>query len=246
MRHAFFDRHPTETTYLIAYQGGQPGNQLATIRAATQLDPRLIIWIDVQMTKDGTLIVFHDKTVPNPDIGAKPTLVGFATDASLGVGTQVPTLESAIQTASQNRLILNVREYRPGLDSKLIEVIEKLKATDRVLIQSDNDGLLRDVREQRGPWLFGTSQPQITQLLMLIPFALEPIAPLKGDVYITPFKRGETILVKPEVISEVHRRARKVFAGPVDSPNDVDALLVLHVDGIITAQPEQFLNILKR
>lgn len=247
VRHPFFDSRTNEGPYLIAYQGGSTTapNSLDAIESATRLHPRLIIWVDVLMTGDGTLVAHHDISIPRNEANGKPTLVSFMKDAELGVGDRVAKLEDVLRIVPEHRLILNVREYRPTLDNKLVEIVEGARAGDRVLIQSESDGLLRDVRKLRATWLFGTSQAQITQLLMLIPFGLEAVAPFKGDVYITAFTRGGAKLVKPEVIVEVHRRNRKIFVGPVDDVASGEELLKRGVDGVITSTPEKFVKLLK-
>lgn len=247
VRHPFFERWPDEKHVLIAFQGGNggPPNSRAAIQAAARLHERMIIWVDVQMTASGTLIALHETMIGAPS-QQKPTLVAFMDDADLGVGDKILTLAEAIRVAPDHRYVLNVREYRPTLDQALVQVVDEANAAGRVLIQSESDGLLRDVRALRATWLFGTSQAQITQLLMLVPFGLESVAPLKGDVYVTPAVRDGVSLVKPEVITEVHRRGRRVFAGPVNNAAEGESLLSRGVDGLITSQPELFLDVLSQ
>ncbi len=246
VRHPFFDDRPEEKRFLIAdpRKTDRPFVSLDEIKETTAIHPNLILWLDVAMTGDGTLVVMRDLTAPAARPGAPLPLVSFARDEELGVGASVPRLSDALAAVPNHRLVLNIREYRPTADEKLVTEIENAKAGDRVLIQSDIDGFLRDMRSRRAAWLFGTSQAQITQLLMLLPFGLETSAPLKGDVYVTPASRDRSWLVKPEVVAEIHRRDRRVFAGPIDDETTVERLLELGVDGLITTRPEAFLRFL--
>jgi glycerophosphoryl diester phosphodiesterase len=246
VRHAFFDQNPGENRFLIAYQGASleaAANTLPAFEAAAQVDPRVILWADVQMTADRSLVVLYPKTLE--ELGGARTLVGFAHDEEINkLKVPVPRLEELLGNFPRHRFILNMREYRPGAESRLVEIVEAQKAGDRVLIQSEQDGLLRDLRDLRPLWLYGTSQAQVTQLLMLVSLRLEPIAPLKADVYITPAARDGASLVNEAVVAEIHRRERKIFAGPTTDADTINKLRTLGVDGLITPDPKNHLDFL--
>jgi glycerophosphoryl diester phosphodiesterase len=120
------------------------------------------------------------------------------------------------------------------------ELITKLKAEDRIIFHSEQDGPLSDLRKLQPMWLYGTSRAQVVQTLFLSTIGLEGNAPLKGDVLITRYRADESnqgaALFTEKLFAEAKRRSMKVLVGPV-SKSEADELIQLGVDGIITNQP---------
>jgi glycerophosphoryl diester phosphodiesterase len=247
VRSAFFEKFENESFALIAYRGTSENlipNSIDAFAAAAKLSPKIILWADILMTSDEQIIVSSEKNLLRDGL---PTLVSFFKYDELprlSNGEPIVKLKDLLGRFPDHRFVLNIRDYRPGLDGKLATALDEAKANERVLIQSDVDGILRDLRTLRPQLLFGTSQAQITQLLMLLPFALESIAPVKGDVYVSEATRGGSHLVNARVVTEMHRRGRKIFVGPVDDEQTVSELRTLGVDGLITSKPEAYVGFL--
>src|SRR5690606_31882659 len=125
----------------------------------------IILWADVQMTADKILVIFEPRTIQTAS--SSQTLVPFLTydelQKNLG-DSSLLRLKDMLLKFKDHRVIINVRDYRPGMDVVLAELIDEPGVIDRVLIQSELDGILRDMRSQRATGLFGSSQAQITQL----------------------------------------------------------------------------------
>jgi glycerophosphoryl diester phosphodiesterase len=247
VRSAFFDRFENETFALIAFRGASASllpNSFDAFAAAAKLSPRIILWADILMTADEHIVVSAEKNLLR---NGAPTLVSFIKYdelPTLSNGEQIPKLIELLAKFPEHRFILNVRDYRPGLDGKLATLLDETKATERVLIQSEVDGILRDLRTLRPQLLYGSSQAQITQFLMLLPFALESIAPLKCDVYVTEATRGDSHLVTDRIVREIHRRGRKIYVGPTQDEKTVSELRNLGIDGLITTKPEAYVGFL--
>lgn len=244
VRHTFFSRG--ERVYLIADPAlNSDPIALPALEQAAKIHPMMILWIDVQLTNDDQLVVLKLRDLVVPEKGSR--LVGLSDFSELQqiVGQPVLKLVDVLKAFPTNRFVLNIRDYRPGLDGKLAQTIDELQAGDRVLIQSDQDGILRDLRALRPTWLFGTSQAQITQLLMLLPFGLESVAPMKGDVYVSTSSRGRPNPLTKAVGLEMRRRGRVIFVGPVENIVEARQLRALGADGFISANPESLLELFK-
>jgi glycerophosphoryl diester phosphodiesterase len=258
------NKSPQNTPYLIAYGGGsdeRPENTIAAFDHAASLSPDLIFWVDVRPTRDGVLVAFRDESLSSTTNGtgwisftdwtevekldAGYTWVDPETKAPTfrDQGLHIPTLKDLLARYPERRFVINLRDYKPGLDDKIIQVIDEAKAGDRVLIQSEQNGFLKDLREKRAMWLYGTSYAQVTQLQLLLPLGLEAMAPIKGDVYVSEFARRGRDLVSPEAIAEMHRRHKPVFAGPI-APEQAVALFARGVDGLISAKPSALVKLL--
>jgi glycerophosphoryl diester phosphodiesterase len=183
---------------------------------AAALGNSVILWIDVRPTFSGTLVVARE----------------------VAETENAPTLASALERFKQNRLILNFRGYREGIREKVVSVIESVPGTtERLLLQSPEDGFLKDLREAKPTWIFGTSQAELTRLIMLSSIGLESQSPIRGDIAITD-DSGIMMRIKEAEVDEIHRRGRKFFAGPAQTAEHVAKLRERGFDGVITDHPE--------
>jgi glycerophosphoryl diester phosphodiesterase len=264
--HPFVTGHPADgSIWLIADAGGaaeRPANTFIAFDFAASLDPNLILWADVRPTRDGVLVLMREQELASTTNGKG--WVGYTDYKDLenldaaynwkdssgafayrGQGAKIPTLKELLARYPERRFILNFRDYKPGLDTKIADAIDEAKAGNRVLIQSEQNGLLKDLREKKPEWLFGTSYAQITQLMLLLPLGLEAYAPIKGDVFVSEIARSGRTLVSDDVIQEMHRRHIKVIVGPVNNTDEALKLRDQGVDGLITDAPTQLLKMLK-
>lgn len=178
-----------------------PENSLASIRNAI-VAGATVVEVDVRATKDGVLILMHDKTVDRTTSGkGKVTDLTFAEIQQLylretphGVVGQhrVPTLKEALECSKGHIIVdLDFKEERAGFSAKTYALITELAMEDEVLF------FLYDYRDME---LLHTLNPTIT---------LFPRARNKKD------------------LEEIVRSKRTYIAHIDDSFTDVDYLLSL-------------------
>lgn len=261
IQHPFLQSQPPSQPFLIAYEGGnkeRPENTLLAFDHAASLDPHMILWADIRQTRDGVLVAFREQDLSTTTDGKG--WIGFTDYKDLShfnaaakykdenganpyllTGAHIPTLKELLERYP-NRFVLNFRDYQTGMDDRIIETIDQAKAGDRILIQSEQDGILKTLREKKPTWLFGTSQARVTQLKILASIGLEAMAPLKGDVYVTEVEINHNQVLTDAMIGELKRRKMPIFVGPVASVEQAKELLARGANGIITSQPSLFVN----
>lgn len=200
-------------------------NFFERLDAIAAMSKDIVLWIDIHPLLNGTLVV------------GTPTIVNIS-DAD---SNKIPTLDQVLARYTSNRLILNFHANRPGMIEEVIKSVEKANASDRLLIQSPEDGFLRDLREAKPLWLYGTSQARVTQMLMLASIGLEATAPIKGDVFVMETEPRALWRISDDIISEVHRRKMKIYAGPAGAQEAIQ-LRNRGVDGVLTSQPAELLG----
>src|SRR5205814_5101727 len=143
---------------VIAHRGASgthPENTLAAFRRAVELGADMIE-LDVQLTRDGEVVVFHDATLERTTDGA-----GAVSDRTLAEirrldagawfgpafrGTRVPTLAEVLAAVG---LPVNV-ELKPvgddGLEARALAVVESAGALARVVFSSFDAGALERLR----------------------------------------------------------------------------------------------------
>ena len=251
----FFEGHPRQA--VIAYGGDSnaaPENTWPAFDAAVALGPEVILWADVEVTKDRTAVIFREKDVSR--VTGSAGWINYLSDAEVAKldpgftfggeahpfrakGLRIPTLAEFLSRYPKHRIVLNFVEYTPGLDETIVAVVRAARAAGRILFQSDIDGLSRDLREREAMWLYGESRPQATRFIMLSSLGLGPAAKMRGDVYVTPPRVGarKSDLIDDDQLAELARRKMPVFAGPVRDEAEAKALFARGVAGVISADP---------
>lgn len=262
--HSFLQAFPSEKPLLVAHRGGwaeAPENTIEAFDRAHRLDSNLVFWVDVRPTRDSTLVAFRERDLSHSTegkgwIGYTPDTQVEQLDAGFkfrdekgeypfrGKGLRIPKLAELLARYPERRWILNFHDYRPGMAEKVVELVENAKAGDRSLIASPEDGFLRDMREKKPMWLFGTSQAQGTRLKMLDSIGLAPVVTLLGDVFVleSAMRRPSLYEVSDSIVAEIHRRKMKLIIGPVSDHEDLRSLTDRGIDGVLLAAPTKVLS----
>ena len=134
--------------FLSAHRGGRfihnlPENAIPTFDHTLHLTPSAIIEMDVAITKDGQLILMHDKsldrTTTTSGIVAQKDWADFS-DAKLvddyGIITPyfIPTFEEVLSWAKKRDVILKVDIKRGVPYQKVIKTIEKFRMGHQVIL----------------------------------------------------------------------------------------------------------------
>lgn len=204
---------------VVAYHPKGEGSALSRLMASAEISKDLVLWIDVFVNADGRLLLAENGGPPE---------------------TNPTTLTSALEKLSENRLILNFRGNREGMVQIFAQAIDASQAGNRILVQSPEDGFLKSLREGKPQWLFGTSTPALTRLIMLASIGLESLAPLKSDVLVIEDHPKDHFLdrMTDGLINEMNRRGVKIYAGPVQSTTQALHLWNSKITGILTNDPK--------
>ena len=209
-----------KTPLVIAHPGldakKEPGPR--TFAEAAKLPNHVVIWADIHLDLSNRLV------------------------ANQADGTTI-SLGQLLESQPTRRFVLNFTGNRPGMSDVIVGTLDDSKASDRILVQSPEDGLLKDLREERPKWIFGTSRQQTTIMTMLSSIGLEAAAPVRGDVYVAEWDkvRGKMDLPK-RIVDEIHRRRLRVIAGPVDGKQAADELISKGVDGVLVSRPGELID----
>ena len=226
---------------IIAYRGAsavEPENTLRAVRRALE-DGAHMVEIDVRQTRDGHTVVIHDERVDRTTDGR-----GYVRDMTLeelkrlnaGKGERIPTLEEVIGVVKgKMKLVIDLKEE--GIEDKVIRILEKHGIEEDVIILSPKSVAER-IREQNPRVKAG------------VPFSGPP-----QDLIESSFKYNIDILravyidyklVTADFIEEAHSRGLSVITGKTSHPKELEKLIKMKVDGIITDNPAVLSRVLHK
>ena len=225
-------------------------NSMAAFTAAVELGT-MHLETDVHTTSDGVLLVFHDSSLDRvTDSKGKIAELTAAEVAGARIGgvEPVPTLEELVTTLPHARLNLDVKDWNSV--SPMAAAIEKYGVHDRVLVTSFSDRRRRAVLARLSRRVASSAGSALTGLFVLFgPVLPVPLARklLSGvDVFQVPVRYGRLPVVTPGFVRRAHRLGRQVHVWTINDPVEMERLLDLGVDGIVSDRLDLLKEVLVR
>ncbi len=211
---------------------------MAAFKAAVELGTAHLE-TDVHTTLDGVVLVFHDPSldrVTDSEGTISSLTAADVSRARIGGVEPVPTFDELVTSLPDARLNLDVKDWnsvRP-----LAEAIEKHGIHHRVLVTSFSDRRRRAVLKLLSRRVASSAGSTLTALFVLLgPVLPAPLArKLLGgvDVFQVPVRYGKLPVVTPGFVRRAHRLGLQVHVWTINEPAEMDRLLDLGVDGIVS------------
>ncbi len=251
------------TPIAFAHRGGakrRPENTLLAFRNAVALG-YTHIETDVHQTSDGHFVCFHDRTLERTTSGQgnlrDHTLAElqqldagyhFIEDGSYafrGADARIPTLEEALELDPHVRYNLEIKPDDPSIPRRLWELIEHHGIHDRVLVASEHDEMTDAFRKHsRGRVATSPGRKGALGFWARALGGVSKHAMFAFDaLQIPPHFRGMKVIT-PQFVEAAHRHGIQVHVWTVDDPVEMEELLAVGVDGIMTDLPEVLLDVL--
>ncbi len=249
---------------MIAHRGGAleaPENTLIAFDQAIKISPHFILEMDIHLTKDDHLVVIHDDTVDRTTNGqgtvANMTLKQlqkldagwhYQNDEDKYIyrsqGIRIPSLRQVLERYPRQKMIIELKSLSTKAAQKLIDVIEEFKAFEYIAIASYSHQAIDYMRSRRD-WIFLVTPTEIYKSLILLNMFLEPIDPMNADIYSIPEVSMFIPVLSKRLLKEMHRREKPVFVWTINERKDMQRLIELGVDGIITDRPTTLFQLIK-
>ncbi len=229
----------------LAHRGGalyEPNvgreNTLAAFAQAVAMGYRYLE-TDVHATSDGVLLAFHDETLDRVTDGSG--LIAGQPYAALRevrtrAGDAIPTLEEVLETFPGTRVNIDVKA--PGAIRPLATLLRRHNALGRVCVGSFSAQRLAAVRRAIGPGLATAAGPRGVAATRFVPGMVARLLHSPAPVLQIPTThtiRGRTVtLVTPGLVRRAHRLGKHVHVWTVDEPDEMNRLLDLGVDGLVS------------
>lgn len=247
----------------FAHRGGagdHPENTLPAFAAAVDMGYRYIE-TDVHLTRDGVVMAFHDSVldrvtdraglisaltateVEAADAGHNFTTDGGATFPHRGRGLRVPRLDALLEAWPDVRV--NIDPKSDLVVEPLVEVLRRHEAFDRVCVGSFSDARLARVRGLSGGRVCTSMGPRAAAVAWAC--CRSGRMPRQGaDCLQVPVSTRGVRLVTGVLVRAAHRSGLPVHVWTIDDEREMELLLDLGVDGLMTDRIATLRAVLER
>ena len=211
-------------------------NSMVAFEAAVALGYRYVE-TDVHATADGVVLAFHDSTLDRvTDLTGVVAHIPYerVRQARIGGREPVPLLSDIL--TSWPTLKVNIDCKGRGAVEPLCRLIAEHRAWDRVCLASFSPWRLSRLRARLGPRVATSYTPLGVGALRLLPtYRLRWLTTGRpGLAAQVPASAGPVQVVTREFVGRAHDLGKQVHVWTVDQRAEMNRLLDLGVDGIIT------------
>lgn len=224
--------------------GGVPENTLPAFQSAVDLGYRYLE-TDVHVSSDGVLFAFHDSTLDRmTDTSGSIEDMTYTEVRKVRVrGTEpIPVFEDLLVTFPDARINID-----PKLDSSvapLISMLRRLDCLDRVCIGAFSDKRLAHIREELGEDVCLGLGPRSTGKLVAASRGVR-VRSFPGQVAQVPPARGPVTIVDAKFLAAAHRAGIAVHVWTINERSEMERMIDLGVDGIMTDQTAMLKEVLQ-
>jgi glycerophosphoryl diester phosphodiesterase len=220
-------------------------NTMDAFGAAVALGYRYVE-TDVHATADGVLVAFHDERLDR--VTDRQGLIRQlpwreVRAAVVGKDQQVPLLEDVLGTWPTLRV--NIDPKHDSAVEPLVSAVERTGAVDRICVGAFSDRRVARVRMALGRRLCTAMGPVAIARLRAASCRL-PAGRFVADCAQVPTRQGRLRLVDERFVVAAHRRGIAVHVWTVDDETEMDRLLDLGVDGLMTDRAERLRAVMQR
>ena len=222
-------------------------NSLVAFEHAVRLGYRYLE-TDVHVTRDGTLVAFHDRLLDRVTSGRGSLATATSTDVALaliGDREPIPRMADLLEQLPRARFNIDLKSDRAV--RPLADLVEHTGAHDRVCIGAFSERRLatfrrlvrRPVATSYGPVGVTVSRYAPRQLAALLLRG-------RGDALQVPHRHRGVRIVTAGFVGRAHAAGKPVHVWVVDDPDEMDLLLDLGVDGLMTDRTDVLRSVLVR
>ena len=248
---------------MFAHRGGShlaPENTIAAFDNGLALGADGIE-LDVRLSRDGRVVVHHDRTLDRTtnlrgpiadtiadDLARADAGCRFQRNGSFpfrGRGFGVPLLSDVLGRYRDTRIVVELKVNHPELARAVVDVVRRADAVDRVCLGSFGLRVLRAARDIEPAIATSAAREEVRWALYRC-WCRWPVARASYRCYQVPEWAGRTHVVYPEFVAAAHRAGLPVQVWTVDGESDATRLLGWGVDALITDRPDIIVPLCKR
>jgi len=248
---------------VVAHRGGLglgPESTLPVFRRAVEMGVD-VLEMDVRRSADGTLVVFHDARVDRATDGTgridsltldqlKELDAGYRwrTDAGTyvfrGQGLRILTLEEVFRAFPHQRMLVEIKSKEAPVARDLCASVRAHGMLEKVVVASFHGKVLRAFRDACPEVATSASAGEVAWYWLLHQIRLDGLYSPDFQVFQVPERLRWLTLVDRRFVARAHARNLPVQVWTVNRKEQMERLLNLGADGIMTDHPDLLLELL--
>ncbi len=241
--------------------GTHPENTIESFRTAAALGIEYLEF-DLHMTRDGEVVVSHDDNLTRlcgregvireltycelatADAGRMFTTDDGATFPFRDRGLKIPRLADVFAEFPAMRFLIEIKQTAPSLVPPMLTLIDRANMRSKVLIASEHQAPLDEVRLLAPDLPTNFSYFESGGFFQAMA-ARDPKYSPPGDALQIPPKYESWQLVTPDSVNFAHQLGVEVHVWTVNEVAEMNQLLDLGVDGLISDYPARLLDVIR-
>jgi len=231
---------------VMAHRGGSleaPENTLESFKYALEIGSD-IIETDIQLSSDGIPYIFHDddlKRIPGIEKNFNELLASEIDELNIFDDCKIPTLEETLKQFPDTKFQIDFKTDE--VVDPAIEIINKLPHIKKNLcVASFSSQRLQKIKSKLSDVTYSMGPHEVLKLL-LKSFGIYR-GEISGDCLQIPIYRYGIKIVTRRFVDFCKRENIKISVWTINSIEEMDYLIDLDVDGIITDKPKALINLL--
>ena len=220
------------------YSSKAPENTMASFELAANCDNADMIELDVWNTADGIPVVIHNASIEEAtgvdayvydltyaELQEIPAVYNYTVEEF--PDARIPSLEEVLAAyADKKPILIEIKGYQqdPDLAADIVALMDKYDCKYTSMIHSGDYSALKAVKEIDPNIKCGLIQAVVTGNTYDLPYA--------------DFFSVEHTFITTNMISNIHKRGKKIYAWTVNYDSSAETLSAMNVDGLITDYPD--------
>jgi glycerophosphoryl diester phosphodiesterase len=255
----------TNRVWVIAHQGGEglyPSNTMLAFRKSVEMGVDMLD-LDINMTKDGELVVIHDTSVDRTTGGK-----GFVKDLTWdqiraldagwywpqrsaesdphpfrGQGITIPKLEEVLVAFPNMPMGIEIKQSQPSLAQPFCASMRRFGVTGRIIVSSFSEGAMAEFRRVCPEVMTALTASEVQNLWLFGGIAAPGAQARAAQV---PVSAGLITVVGRNFVDLASSLGIVVQPWTINDPVEMRRLIALGVHGINTDRPDLLLEVLGR
>lgn len=252
---------------VIAHQGGDglwPGDTMYAFQRAVDMGVDMLE-MDMHVTSDGVLVLMHDETVDRTtdgsgrledmtlaevkalDAGYRWTPDEGQTYPYRGKGITVATVEELFQAYPDMPMNIELKLVeKVPVAERFCELIRRYNMQDKVMVASFHQDAMDKFRGMCPEVTTSATQDEVINFFVRHVVGLGGTYTPPAQAVQVPERQGPLTVLTPRFVKDAQRRGMDVHAWTINDEADMQRMIDLNVDGIITDNPDRLVKLLGR
>ena len=163
-----------------------------------------------------------------------------------GKGVRIPTLAALLAAHPDVPINVEIKQSEPPIEDAVVAVLDRFDARSRTLLAAEREPLLLRIRAAAPGVLSGSCAEEVAEFVDRLHSRRLAGWRLPGAALQVPPSYGDIDIVTAASVAAAHALGVEVHVWTINDEAEMEALLDLGVDALMTDFPERAMGVLRR